>query len=151
MQDVELQSNCCLTCFGLKAVNVQTAGQSGTVAPEVSAAFLANPEKVREAIQLAVKLYRQQGDRGRGGYGGPRTGPMTAWGESVPTGPKLFGMMQRLQDLEALTQRGVLSHAEANELKVGCKNHCCHAHDRFADVSIAPAAGSLQHTEARLW
>lgn len=38
-QDVELQSNCLLSCFGLKAVNVQTAGQ-GTIAPEVSATFL---------------------------------------------------------------------------------------------------------------
>lgn len=59
-QDVELQSNCLLTCFGLKAVNVQTAGQGGSPMPEVSASFLAAPEKVREAIQLAVKLYRQR-------------------------------------------------------------------------------------------
>jgi hypothetical protein len=73
-QDVELQSNCLLTCFGLKAVNIQTAGQGGTVLPEVSAVFLAQPEKVREAVQLAVKLYRQPG-RAAGGAGGGGAAP----------------------------------------------------------------------------
>lgn len=79
LQDVELQSSCLLTCYGLKSVNVQTAGQGGTPFPEVSASFLQSPEKVREAIQLAVKLYRQRAlpggasaAAGAGGYAAPR-------------------------------------------------------------------------------
>jgi hypothetical protein len=119
LQDVELQSNCCLTCFGLQAVNVQTAGQGGAVAPEVSAPFLRNPEKVREAIRLAVKLHRQQGGQGSGGYGAFR--PESAYGEVVPArrkGGAGGSLMQRLQDLEGLVTRGVLQRTEADALKV---------------------------------
>jgi len=124
-QDVELQSNCLLTCFGLKAVNVQTAGQGGTVAPEVSAAFLKSPEKVREAIQLAVKLYRQQGTQAgtsRGPFAASQA-PLPAWGEVSAAGAKVgSSMVQRLQGLEALVTRGVLTRAEADGLKVGGEN-----------------------------
>lgn len=129
IQDVELQSNCLLTCFGLKAVNIQTAGQGGTstawtgsgpMGPEVSAAFLRSPEKVREAIRLAVKLYRQQGTQAgtsTGGYAAPRA-PVPAWGEVSAAGPKGSSLVQRLQDLEGLVTHGVLTRAEADGLKV---------------------------------
>lgn len=115
VQDVELQSNCLLSCFGLKAVNVQTAGQ-GSIAPEISATFLKSPEKVREAIRLAVKLHNQQG----GGQAGMLRAPVAAWGEvsAAPGATKGCGMAQRLQDLEGLVSRGVLSRTEADGLKV---------------------------------
>jgi hypothetical protein len=126
LQDVELQSNCCLSCFGLKAVNVQTAGQGGAITPEVSAVFLKSPEKAREAIRLAVKLHQQgkmQG--GTSGYAAPRAG---TWGEVVPAGPaaaaaKGAGLAQRLQGLEGLVTRGVLAKAEADALKVRLSQH----------------------------
>lgn len=118
-QDVELQSNCCLTCFGLQAVNVQTAGQGGAIAPEVSAAFLRQPDKVRESIQLAVKLNKQLGARDRG-YAAPRQQPLAAWDAVTPAqGPKGGGnLMQRLQDMDGLVARGVLTRTEADGLKV---------------------------------
>lgn len=75
---------------------------------------------MREAIRLAVKLHRQQqGGQGTGGYGAPRP-PVAAWGEIAPAaaGPKGCGMMQRLQDLEGLVTRGVLTRGEAEGLKV---------------------------------
>lgn len=74
---------------------------------------------MREAIRLAVKLHRQQqGGPGTSGYGAPRP-PVAAWGEIAPTaGTKGCGMMQRLQDLEGLVTRGVLTRAEADGLKV---------------------------------
>lgn len=57
IQDVELQEAWYQTCFGLKQVNVQTAGQGGMGA-EVEAAFLTAPEAARDAIQRAAKLHR---------------------------------------------------------------------------------------------
>lgn len=124
LQDVELKTNCLLSCFGLKAVNVQTAGQGGTPFPEISALFLKDPEKVREALQLAVKLYRQQGG-GAGAGGPPGRAPVAAWAEvQVPAakGGKSRGsqgLAQRLPELEGLVTRGVLGRAEADGLKVG--------------------------------
>lgn len=119
-QDVELQSNCCLTCFGLQAVNVQTAGQGGAIAPEVSAAFLRQPDKVREAIRLAVKLNKQQGQR-EGGYAAPRQQPLAAWDAVTPAQGANKGsgsLMQRLQHMDGVVARGVLTRAEADGLKV---------------------------------
>jgi hypothetical protein len=114
LQDVELQSNCCMSCFGLKAVNVQTAGQGGAITPEVSAKFLREPEKVREAIRLAVKLRNQGPASNSNGAVRP------AWGEVTPlsAGPKGAGLAQRLQGLEGLVARGVLAKAEVDALKV---------------------------------
>eukprot|EP00775_Hariotina_reticulata_P012248 gene12248-12385_t len=102
IQDVELQENCCLTCFGLKQVNVQTAGTGGPV-PEIAAVFLASPERAREAIQLAVKLHKQQ-----------------AGGAPVPHGggAGISSLMQRLQCLDQLVSRNVLSKEEAEVIKV---------------------------------
>lgn len=111
IQDVELQESCINTCFGLKQVNVQTAGTGGLV-PEVAAAFLASPEQARLAIQTAVKLHKQH---------------MTAPGQlpgmqrDLATGAKGSpggGLMQRLQCMEQLIARGVLSKDEFSGLKV---------------------------------
>jgi len=119
-QDVELQSNCLLTCFGLHAVNIQTAGQGGSLAPEVSAVFVKEPKKVCQSIQLAVKLSKQSPVQG-GGY--MARGPLPAWGEVSAAGAKVsISMVQRLQGLEALVTRGVLTRAEADGLKVGGEN-----------------------------
>ena len=71
---------------------------------------------MREAIRLAVKLHHQQGggQAGSGGYGMPRA-PVSAWGEvsAAPGATKGCGMMQRLQDLEGLVNRGVLARGQA--------------------------------------
>lgn len=92
----------------------------GTPIPEVSAAFLAAPEQAREAIQLAVKLYRQsamgaptqQGGMQRNA-GGRAGGPAEAcWPAGVGS------LMQRLQCLDQLVSRGVLSSEEAEHIKV---------------------------------
>jgi hypothetical protein len=75
-----------------------------------------SPETVREAIRLAVKLHNQQG----GGQAGMLRAPVSAWGEvlAAPGATKGCGMAQRLQDLEGLVSRGVLSRMEADGLKV---------------------------------
>lgn len=76
---------------------------------------------MREAIRLAVKLHNQQGggQPGSGGYGMPHA-PMSAWGvvSAAPGATKGCSMMQRLQDLEGLVNRGVLARGEADGLKV---------------------------------
>lgn len=95
---------------------MQTAGQGGTIMPEVSATFLKNPQQVREAIRLAVKLNKQPG-QGSGGYGAPGA-PMSAWGAVAPAPKGSSSLMQRLQDMDGLVARGVLSRAEADGLKV---------------------------------
>ncbi len=61
IQDVQLQGGCLQTCFGLKDVRVQTAGVNQAGTPDVATAFLAYPEKTREAIQLAVRLSKKKG------------------------------------------------------------------------------------------
>jgi hypothetical protein len=132
LQDAELQSNCCLTCFGLQAVNVQTAGQGGAIAPEVSAAFLRSPEKVREAIRLAVKLNKQQSE----GFGAYRA-PVSAWGAVAPAAKAGGNLAQRLQDMDGLVVRGVLTRAEADTLKVGlCCTALLHAKTGYRKYSI---------------
>jgi hypothetical protein len=77
------------------------------------------PEKVREAIRLAVKLHN--GANAGSSYGVPKP-PVSAWGAVAPAGRKGGAggsLMQRLQDLEGLVTRGVLQRTEAEELKVG--------------------------------
>ncbi len=63
IQDVQLEETWLHTLFGVKKVNVETAGinntANGTASPEISAAFLKQPEQVREAIALAARLNRE--------------------------------------------------------------------------------------------
>ncbi|GAQ88921.1 hypothetical protein KFL_004700030 [Klebsormidium nitens] len=105
IQDVELQTDCLLSCFDLKKIAVQTAGQGGPGA-EVQAAFLTAPEEVRDAIQLAVKCHREA----------PTTAPQQQAG--MLRGPAAAkNMLQRLQGLDQLVKRGVLTHEEAGRLR----------------------------------
>jgi hypothetical protein len=108
--DVELQETCLHTCFGLKAINVQTAGSS-TPGPEVAAGFLLEPEKARQAIQLAAKLHRQ-----RMPYGTSAAPPAQLGG--MQRGLGAAQLSQRLQALEQLVAQGALSREEAAALKV---------------------------------
>lgn len=115
VQDVELSENWLLTCFGLKQVNVQTAGQ-GTVGAEVAAAWLQDPKQARDVIQLAVRLYREAA------LGAPaQQGGMTrdAAGAAQPRRQQQQGeLLGRIQALEALVARGVLAPAEASAMRV---------------------------------
>jgi hypothetical protein len=104
---------------------VQTAGQGGTISPEVSATFLKDPERAREAIRLAVKLHQQgkmQG--GASGYAAPQPGTRGEVGAAVPVTAKGSGLAQRLQGLEGLVTRGVLAQQEADTLKAGPYSSC---------------------------
>lgn len=86
-------------------IAVQTAGQGGPGA-EVQAAFLTCPEEVRDAIQLAVKCHREA----------PTTAPQQQAG--MQRGPGAAkNMLGRLQCLEQLVKRGVLTHDEAGQLR----------------------------------
>lgn len=63
IQDVQLQETWYHTLFGVKQVNIQTAGMNtnadGVAKPEISAAFLRDPERVRESIALAARLHKE--------------------------------------------------------------------------------------------
>lgn len=84
----------------------------------MSALFLADPQKAREALQLAVRLSRTQAaaltlppapagmTRDRAGGGGAAAG----------AGSALEG---RLRELDALVARGVLSEEEKRQVLVG--------------------------------
>lgn len=77
VQDVQLNTNCCLSCFHLKSVDVQTAGQGSAMA-EVTAAFCKNPEQAREAIRLAVKRAKEAGPAGAALMAAPGQQAMSA-------------------------------------------------------------------------
>jgi hypothetical protein len=86
--------------------------------PEVSAQSVKEPEKVCEAIRLAVNL--QNSANAGSSYGVPKP-QVAAWGEVAPArrkGGAGGSLMQRLQDLEGLITRGVLQRIEADALKV---------------------------------
>lgn len=115
IQDVELQENCVHTCFGLKQVNVQTAG-SGSLVPEIAAAFLASPAEARQAIQIAVKLHKQAMSAPAQMSSMQR---MAAAGPGTST-PSIISdnLMRRLNRMEQLVNRGVLTQDEFSRLKV---------------------------------
>lgn len=102
IQDVQLTTGCCETCFGLQTVRVETAAGAGM--PEVFAPFLKDPQRAREALQVAVRAYRsapgvQPGMSRSGGGGG--------------------GLQGRLQRLDRLVDSGALSKQEAADMRVG--------------------------------
>lgn len=108
IQDVELQENWMQTMFGLKQLNVQTAGQGG-IGAEIMAAFLDNPEESRDAIQLGVRLYRARMDAQR------MAPPQQA---TVQRQDPSSTLSSRLDALEKLVERGVLTADEAGSVKV---------------------------------
>ena len=65
--------------------------------PDVSTAFLACPEKAREAIQLAVKLNKRRGG-GSGGAGAAMAAPFAEDGMRR-TGGAMHDRLQRLVQL----------------------------------------------------
>ncbi|WIA22547.1 hypothetical protein OEZ86_009535 [Tetradesmus obliquus] len=108
--DVELQESCLHTCFGLKSINVQTAG-SGMPTAEVSAGFLQAPDQARQAISLAAKLHRQ-----RMPYGA--SAPPPAQQNGMQRGLNAAQLSTRLQALEQLVVKCALTREEAAALKV---------------------------------
>ncbi|GAX80457.1 hypothetical protein CEUSTIGMA_g7896.t1 [Chlamydomonas eustigma] len=117
IQDVQLQEGCLQTCFGLKDVRVQTAGMNQAGTPDVSTAFLAYPEKAREAIQLAIKLSKKR----------MLTVPqqensvLTA-SEATSMRVKVLAADQdltlRLSDAERLHSQGLLTKEDFDDLRV---------------------------------
>jgi len=119
-----------LTCFGLKMVVVQTAGSGGA---EIAAACLASPTQVQLAIELAARLHKA------GGGAPAQHGGMHRAGG----GP----LAQRLQRLEKLVARGVLSGAEAAEWRVAvlvCEDDPT---PRLAGVADLADAGTITPAE----
>lgn len=81
---------------------MQTAGTGGP-APEVSAAFLKNPGKVREAIALAVQLNKEA-------MGAPP-------GVLTMRRPGQDSLASRIALLQSLTADGSLTQAEADSVR----------------------------------
>ncbi len=72
---------------------------------EVQAAFLAQPDKARDAIQLAVRLVKEQG----GGGGGVAASAPGAMSMHRPVAQMGGSLKQRLDVLGRLVARGVLT------------------------------------------
>lgn len=111
IQDVEVNKNAILTCFGLKSLNIQTAGQGGGPMPEVSATFLQNPEQVRDAIQLAAKLAKQQA------AGAPQQAAGMSRSNNAASSSGAGTLLSRLQRLKGLVDHQVLTEAEADAIQ----------------------------------
>jgi membrane protein YdbS with pleckstrin-like domain len=115
IQDVEVNKNAILTCFGLKSVNIQTAGQGAGPMPEVSAQFLQNPEQVRDAIQLAAKLAKQHAAGGAPQQAAGMTRSSNTASSGAAGGPST--LLSRLQRLKGLVEHQVLTAAEADSIQ----------------------------------
>lgn len=110
IQDVQLQEGCCQTLFGLKTIEVQTAGMNGpNGAPEITATFLAHPEEARQAIQLAMKLTRARL--------AVAPGHMAAMQRSPGAGAPAGVMHARLQRLVQLKDLGVITQEQADQVR----------------------------------
>lgn len=119
---------------------------SGAV-PELAAAFLAEPEQVREAVRLAVQLYRQRAFGSPGQMPGmARCPPAGGVGTSAPS-PLVDTMLARLTALEALVARGALSAAEADELKVSVLSLPTNPCGRLAEAAELRDRGTLTGAE----
>ncbi|KAG2449105.1 hypothetical protein HYH02_005853 [Chlamydomonas schloesseri] len=111
IQDVQLSEDCCLTMFSLKQVNVETAAGAGR---EVEAAFCAEPEKVRDAIQLAARLHKAAMSAP-----GAVAGMTRAGGLGGAAGPGGGGTIAaRVAAMEGLVRRGALSPDEVARIRV---------------------------------
>ena len=88
--------------------------------PDVSTAFLANPEKAREALQLAVRLCKRRTPGTGMAMGPPGTeGAMhRGGGGGSGAGGQHRSMHDRLQRLALLVQRGILTASEGDRLRV---------------------------------
>eukprot|EP00879_Flechtneria_rotunda_P018224 GHRR01019119.1.p1 GENE.GHRR01019119.1~~GHRR01019119.1.p1 ORF type:complete len:267 (-),score=80.64 GHRR01019119.1:614-1414(-) len=146
IQDVELQESCLHTCFGLKIVNVQTAGQGGPV-PEVTAAFLQSPAQAREAIQLAVRLYHQRATAPIPLSSMDRNAAPAAANSSAALAGTL---RQRLQSLNQLVAREVLSKSEADGLKVAVLAAVNDPTARLGEAADLVDQGLITHAEFAL-
>ncbi|PNW88343.1 hypothetical protein CHLRE_01g025350v5 [Chlamydomonas reinhardtii] len=108
IQDVQLSEDCCLTMFSLKQVNVETAAGAGR---EVEAAFCAEPEKVRDAIQLAARLHKAAMSAPGAVAGMTRAGGL---GGGLGGG----NIAARVSTMDTLVRRGALSPEEAARIRV---------------------------------
>lgn len=133
VQDVELTQNCLHTCFGVQQINVQTAGTSEGA--ELSAAFLADPGRVREALQLAVRLTRQNATAA------PAAGAMAM---SRRAGG---GLAARLSELDALVKRGALSAEEAGAARIGALASPADLLPRLAEAADLRDEGAIAPEE----
>lgn len=108
IQDVQLQETWIHTLFGVKKVNIQTAGMNATAdgvpKPEISAAFLREPERVRESIAMAARLHKEA---------------MSAPGQAAMRRTAAPGTANATLDaLQSLTIDGTLTEQEASSIKV---------------------------------
>ncbi|KAG2444618.1 hypothetical protein HXX76_001362 [Chlamydomonas incerta] len=95
--------------FSLKQVNVETAAGAGR---EVEAAFCAEPEKVRDAIQLAARLHKAAMSAPGAVAGMTRAG---ALGGGLGGGSSIAA---RVSAMEGLARRGALSPEEVTRIRV---------------------------------
>eukprot|EP00882_Tetradesmus_deserticola_P017405 GHRQ01018645.1.p3 GENE.GHRQ01018645.1~~GHRQ01018645.1.p3 ORF type:complete len:128 (+),score=49.20 GHRQ01018645.1:989-1372(+) len=80
--------------------------------PEVSASFLQEPDKARQAIQLAAKLHRQRMPHGASAAPPAQQDGMHRGGQGATQ------LSHRLQAMEQLVMKGALTREEAAALKV---------------------------------
>jgi hypothetical protein len=106
------RSNCCLSCFGLQRVVLETAATGGPGA-EVAAEFLAQPELVRDVLKLAAKLKREAIAAPPGQQAG-----MSRVAGAGGGGEPANALHARLELLSALVAAGTLSGDEAAALRV---------------------------------
>lgn len=133
VQDVALSTNCCLSCFSLENIDVQTAGASGPTGAEISAAFLKDPEEVRNVIRLAAKLKRD--------------GRTSAPSSSAMAMTRTTGLADRLQTLTELYKSGALTESEAKSLKLAILAAEKDEASRLAELKNLLDRGLVTHGE----
>eukprot|EP00879_Flechtneria_rotunda_P003687 GHRR01003925.1.p2 GENE.GHRR01003925.1~~GHRR01003925.1.p2 ORF type:complete len:173 (+),score=70.33 GHRR01003925.1:935-1453(+) len=122
------------------------AGQGGPV-PEVTAAFLQSPDQAREAIQLAVRLYHQRATAPIPLSSMDRNAAPAAANSSAALAGTL---RQRLQSLNQLVAREVLSKSEADGLKVAVLAAVNDPTARLGEAADLVDQGLITHAEFAL-
>ncbi|KAH3745171.1 hypothetical protein Pelo_13445 [Pelomyxa schiedti] len=114
--DVTLTTGCCLDCYGLKSVAVQTAGSP---MPEATIVHLKDPEQFRKDVLAARKDIRDNRHGGPKRDEGPAAVTMTSamTATSVVSSLSTADPIAKLQRLKELYKLGVFSRDEYEALK----------------------------------
>eukprot|EP00879_Flechtneria_rotunda_P004806 GHRR01005078.1.p1 GENE.GHRR01005078.1~~GHRR01005078.1.p1 ORF type:complete len:224 (+),score=60.25 GHRR01005078.1:412-1083(+) len=134
-------------CTRALVLKLSTCKLQGGPVPEVTAAFLQSPDQAREAIQLAVRLYHQRATAPIPLSSMDRNAAPAAANSSAALAGTL---RQRLQSLNQLVAREVLSKSEADGLKVAVLAAVNDPTARLGEAADLVDQGLITHAEFAL-